>query len=121
MPQGGSIALRECERKRSECHVVTTWIPVASATPTTSPDAKAGRRFLGPSHERTQGIDSGGKAHDDGANRWCVLRRCGGMVGHRSAIRQPQRSTTSSAYRAGVEGRPMEQGESLATSADLLL
>jgi plasmid stabilization system protein ParE len=35
--------LRECERKRSECHVVTTWILVASATSTTSLDAKAGR------------------------------------------------------------------------------
>ena len=42
------------------CNDVDTGCVITS---TTSPDAKAGRRFLGTSHERARGIDSGGKAN----------------------------------------------------------
>src|SRR6266550_2422607 len=50
-----------------------------------------------------------------------VSGESGGMVRHRLAGHQPQRSPTPSAYRAGNEGKQMGQGASSATFADPLL
>src|SRR6266849_5874863 len=77
--------------------------------------------LYGASQQRTLLIGSRRKADDDSASCLCGLTRSGGMVRHRLASHQPQRSPTPSAYRAGNEGKQMGQGASPATPADPLL
>ena len=93
-----------------------SWAVMAQIRVETSPDAKVGRLPLGlPSQENLAKRLS--RRADDGES-WCTLGYDTGMGWSQLANHIGKYLPTPNAYCEGSEGRQMEQGKSLATSAD---